>query len=201
MGKKGLSAFNESTETSNRNNVQTMQMLDEIHETEDKQEEINEFDHRSDEEKNAEGYKSIIDEWKKQKGEQQDDSEVEVNTDLDDEPDDNSSESKEESEIKTEQKEEKAGDELPVIPKVLMDTALDLGIAPEEAQKMSISEITVAIDALKKVQPEKVEEEKEESEVDPLDEIKLDPDEYDEDIVKVVDTLKNIVKEVRDENK
>lgn len=197
---KGFSEFNDEG-TSNRNNVQVMAMQDEINETEETNEvNTDEFDHRSDEEKNAEGYKSIIDEWKSSKEDKQDEPEVEETTDTG-ETDDDSSESKDEPKTEEPKEEKQAGDELPVIPKVLIDSALEVGITSEEIQKMSIGDLTKSVEALTSLPKEEAKEEEKEPEVDPLDELALDPDEYDESIVKVVDTLKDIVKNVRDENK
>ena len=187
---------NDGAVTVGGNRVEMEQVMDEINNAPDKTEEA-EVDHRSDEDKNAEGYAEIIKEWK---GDKQEESDVDANADTE-KPDTDSSESKEDTETKTEPKEEKADDVLPVIPEVLRRTALEFGVTSDEIQKVkSVDELSKIVETLKNIQPEKVEEKKE-PEVDPLDEIKLDPEEYEESLITAFDGLKDMVRGLRDKNK
>jgi len=202
MAKKGLSAFNEEgAVTVGGNRVEAEQLAQEINEAPEK-EAVEEYDHRSDEDKNAEGFKEIIKEWKEEfpDEDKQVESEDDANA-VDEEPDSNSPESKEDAQTETEPKKEKADDELSVIPEVLRRSALELGVTPDEIQEMkSIEDLTKVLDAIKSIQPKAEEEVKIEPEEDPLDKIVLDPDEYEESLITAFDGLKDMVRTLREDN-
>ena len=195
---KGMSKFNESGGSGNRREVEVSQMMDEINETETTEETTNEFDHRTDEDKNAEGISEIIKEWK---GDKQTESESDESSTKDTESDDNKPAS--EGETKDGAVEEKkADDELSVIPKILIDKALELGVTESEVQAVkSINELSTLIDVLNKGEAAPKEAEKEiEPEVD-FDELKLNPDDYEEELVEKFDKVVDLLKDSTEKNK